>query len=89
MNTSIHMLGIELPRKNFRVLMQVEGIVISQSACIGLHVNMDTRINARPQATTNALVTLTTIANLWNAQPAKIDRQRRRIEVFTATSVRR
>ena len=71
MKASMHMLGISLPRKNSRVLMQVEGTVISHNPCIGLHVKMETRINARPQAITNALVTLTTIAN---ARPVKIDR---------------
>lgn len=71
MKTSMHMLGIALSRKHSRLLMQVEGNVISQNPCIGLHVKIETRTDARPQAITNALVTLTTIAN---ARPVKIDR---------------
>ena len=48
--------------------MQVDDTFISQFAYIGLHENMETRINARAHATTKALGTLTTIAN---ARPTK------------------
>ena len=63
MKMSMHMLGISLTRKKSRVLMQVGGTVISQNPCIGLHMKIETKKNARPQAITNALVKLTTIAN--------------------------
>ena len=82
--TSITMLGTELPMKNLRVSIHLEGMVRSQYPWTGLHENMDTRIQATPQAITNAPTMLVAIANLG---PGKIARKKRRIEILVAESV--
>ena len=65
------MLGTELPMKNLRVSMHLEGMVRSQNPLTGLHEKMETRIQATPQAITNAPTMLVAIANLG---PGKIAR---------------
>ncbi len=61
--TSMMMFGIEIPMKNSRVLMHLEGVVISQKPRMGTQENIETRRHAVPQAITNAPTTLVATVN--------------------------
>ena len=68
---SMMMFGMALPKKNFRVLMHLEGVVISQKPWIGVQENIETRRHAAPQASTKAL---TTLVAMMNPRVGKIER---------------
>ena len=63
MITSIVMFGTELPKKNSRVLMHLDGVVRSQKPRMGLQEKIETRMQATAQPATSPPTRLVAMVN--------------------------